>query len=360
MKNVLLTGGTGFLGWEMAKTLLKDPSIDLFMLARSQKGKGPEERVRDLIKKDYPKYEQDGISKRIEIIDGDITQPNFGLINGRLKALCEKIDTIFHSAALCEFGVAWEKIKKINVDGTENMLLFAIRCNNIKRVNHISTVALAGSFSGIFKEDFLDIGQDFHNTYEMSKFEAEKLCVDFRKQGLEVSIYRPGVITGHYKTGETENFQMFYQFLHILSLELFDNLPVNKHIKYGFVPVDYVARAIITISRSTSNNKVYQLVNPNTISFDDFMDKAVKYFGFKRPLLIPKNQFDFSSIIGFRRKLIDFYLPYMVHEKIDFGMENFTNAINGSTFSWPKVDDIFLEPLFEYCDKIGYIKRKKR
>ncbi|MFA5389782.1 MAG: SDR family oxidoreductase, partial [Candidatus Omnitrophota bacterium] len=327
MANIFITGATGFLGWDMAKDLLEDKGSRLYLLVRGKSGTAPQERVNKLIKKDYSGDEIKGIADRIEVIEGDITGPGLGIDKKLSKRLYEEIDTIYHSAALCEFGVKWERIETINVGGTKNVLEFAKKCASLKRFNHISTVALAGNFRGVFYESYLDKGQKFNNTYERSKFETEKLVHAYEKEGLNASIFRPGIITGDYVTGETDNFQMFYQFLHILSLELFDELPVNKDTKYGFSPVDYVAKAICLISSGAGSGKTYHITNPNTVSFPSFLDKAASYFGFKKPALIPKEKYDFDKLTGFRRKLIDFYMPYMIHEKIDFDLTNFSSAI---------------------------------
>jgi len=360
MANIFITGGTGFLGWDIAKDLLEDKDSRLRLLVRGKSGLSARERVDALIRKDYGGEKVKNIMGRIEVIEGDITESGLA-INKKLSGrLYEEIDIVYHSAALCEFGVAWDRIKIINVDGTKNVLEFAKKCRHLKSFNHISTVALAGDFSGVFYEDYLDKGQRFNNTYERSKFEAENIVHAYEKEGLNVSIFRPGIITGDYVTGETDNFQMFYQFLHILSLELFDELPVNKDVRYGFSPVDYVAKAVCIISSRADRNKTYHVVNPNTISFSPFLDKASGYFGFKRPVLIPKDRYDYNKLTGFRKKLIDFYMPYMIHEKIDFDTMNFSSAMNGSLFKWPEVDDTLLNNLFSFCDKIGYIKRKHK
>jgi thioester reductase-like protein len=358
MANIFITGGTGFLGWDIAKNLLEDKNSRLYFLAREKSGLTAENRIIGLVKKDYTAGKASDILDRVELIEGDITAPGLGIEKRLSDRISKEIDIVYHSAALCEFGVAWDKIKIINVDGTKNVLEFAKRCTNLRSFNHISTVGLAGNFSGVFREDYLDKNQRFNNTYERSKFEAEKLIHAYKREGLSASIFRAGIITGNYATGHTTNFQMFYQFLHILSLELFDELPVNKDVKYGFCPVDYVAKSICIISRDAGKGRTYHVVNPNTISFSSFLDKTSGYFGFKKPILIPKDEYDYNKLSGFRKKLIDFYLPYMIHEKIDFDMSNFSSAVNGSLFRWPEIDEEFLTNLFKFCDKIGYIKRK--
>lgn len=359
MKNIFITGGAGFLGWEIVKELLEDKDSKLYLLARSNAGISAKDRIDSLVKKDYNSERSGNILARIEVIEGDITENSLGIEKKLLDRLYKEIDVIYHSGALCEFGIEWDKIKIINVDGTKNVLEFAKKCVNLKSFNHISTAAVAGNFTGVFYEDYLDKNQEYNNTYERSKFEAEKIVHAYKKEGLNVSIFRPGIITGNYITGYTTSFQMFYQFLHILSFELFKELPTGKDVKYGFSPVDYVAKAICIISSNRESGKTYHLTNTDTISFDSFLSKASSYFGFRKPVLIPKNEYDYTKLAGFRKKLIGFYLPYIMHEKIDFDITNFSSAINGSLFSWPEIDDKFLIPLFKYCDKVGYIKKKK-
>ena len=350
MQHILITGATGFLGSNIVKFLLKDKKNRLYLLVRKNNNKSPAKRVKKLFK------------KQAEAIEGDITKPNLGISPSNRKKLISRLDAIYHSAALCEFGVPLEPIRKINVHGAKNVLDFAMKCKKegrLKHLSHISTVAVSGASGGTFYEDALDIGQRFSNTYERTKFEGEKLIVKYRKKGLSISVFRPSVITGDSKKGEVTNFQMLYQPLHMFALGLFDKIPANKALRYNLVPVDYVARAICLIStKDKNNNRNYHLVNSTGISFDHFLKLASGYFGFKKPAIIDEKKFDYSTLKGYRRKLMDPYLPYLNHKKISFSAKNFKNAVKGKGFKWPKVDDRFLLTLFSYCSKSGYIKRK--
>lgn len=359
-KNIFITGSTGFLGWYIVKELLKE-SHNIYLLIRTKERQLPHQRINALLDKDFEKSHIKEIKNRIRIVEGDIVQSGLGIEGSQRKELVRKIDTLYHCAALCEFGIPLEKIRKINAEGTKNVLEFAKACREKGRFRgfiHISTAAVAGDYSGIYYEDSLDEGQGFNNTYEQTKFEAEELVQSYRKEGMPIAVFRPGVITGDSITGEVSNFQMFYQFLHILSLELFKELPINRDNEYGLVPVDYVAKAICLISSNTYNNKTYHLLNSNNIPFDFFLEFAGSYFGFNKPRLVPDEDYNYANLSGFRKKLIHFYLPYLIHKKLVFDTNNFEAAINGQGFTWPKVDEGLLRRLFKYCDKIGYIKRR--
>jgi len=362
MKNIFITGGSGLLGWDIAKESLKEDGSKLYLLVRGRKEKSARARIEGLIKKSYSGAGRKMALGRIEVIEGDISEKFLGMKKSRINKLCGEIDVIYHSAALCEFGVPWERIRKINVSGTKNALDFALMCKKngqIQSFNYISSVAVAGKTGGVFYEDDLDIGQAFNNTYERSKFEAEKLVRSCRDKGFNISIYRPSVVTGNSKTGEVSNFQMLYQPLHIFSLGLFDKIPADRLSSYNLVPVNYVAKAVCLLSSCNKRNKNYHLTNPNTITLDSLLDIASSYFGFKKPEIIPEQRYDFKGLKGFKRKVIEPYLPYFNHKKITFDTTNFDKAIDNKDFSWPVINKSLLVKLFKYCANTGYIKRKK-
>ncbi|MDP8230970.1 MAG: SDR family oxidoreductase [Candidatus Gorgyraea atricola] len=362
MKNIFITGATGFLGWDIVKNLLKKQDSKLYLLVRGNSDMKAKDRITKLINKSYDKAKRDGINERIEVVHGDTTKKDMGIKKFTLDKLRKEIETIYHCAALCEFGMPLEPIRKINVLGTKNVLDFALQCNENNQFDsfhHISTVAVVGKFGGIFYEDSLDVGQGFNNTYEETKFEAEKLIAEYRHKGLSISIYRPSIITGDSKTGEVSNFQMFYQPLHIFSLGIFDEIPADRTLGYNLVPIDYVAQAIYLISsEKENNNRNYHLTNPNTIALDFLLEMASSYFGFQKPKLTLQQKFHFEDLKGFRRKVIEPYLPYFNHRTVIFDAENFDAAINGKEFRWPVIDKDLLSRLFKYCADVKYIRRK--
>ena len=360
MRHIFVTGATGFLGWGLVKNLIEETDAKLHLLVRRNSHQSAGDRIEKLISKNYDGAKKQEIDKRIEVIEGDTTERCLGIDKIQLEKLSKEIDVIYHCAALCEFSIPLESIRRINVFGTENVLDFAMRCKKsrqFKSFHHISTVAVLGDFGGVFYEDSLDVGQKFNNTYEQTKFEAEKLINEYRDRGLCISIYRPSIITGDSVTGEVSNFQMFYQPLHIFSLGIFDAIPADGNLGYSLVPVDYVARAVYLISSNKNNNKNYHLTNPNTINLNFLLSTASSYFGFKKPEIVPEKKYDFIELKGFRRKLIESYLPYFNHSEVKFDTANFDKAIDDRGFTWPVIDKSFILRLFRYCADVNYIKR---
>ncbi len=361
LKKIFFTGSTGFLGWHLVKRLLREPDNNLVLLVREEENLSAEERVDTLFKKDYKGEEYDRVKGQIEVVKGDITEDILGLDEKDYHRLSREIDIIFHCAALCDFDIPWNRICKINVEGTMNLLDFALLCNKANKkfegLHHISTVGVAGKKSGVFYENDLDIGQEFNNTYEKSKFDAEKLMSSYQHKGLEITVYRPSAIVGDSVTGEANNFQVIYQPLHTLSQEIYEEIPAKADVKFNLVPVDCVVETIYLISsnKKKNTNKTYHIVNTNEITLEFFIETASKYFGFKKPQLIPIEEFNMENLQGFRRKLLDPYLPYFNRSELKYDATNLNKSLNGSSFAWPIIDEKLLFRLFKFCKEVGYI-----
>jgi nucleoside-diphosphate-sugar epimerase len=258
----------------------------------------------------------------------------------------------------------WEALQTTNIEGTRNLLDFGMACMGraaFQGVCHISTFAVAGTATGTFFEKSLDVGQKFNNDYERSKFEGEKLVATYREKGLPVSVFRPSIIVGNSKTGETRSFETLYKPLHFLSLGLYDQIPANPLTKFNLVPVDSTAEAIYKIvDQAGIANRTYHIVNRHEIDVQFLIQVASGVFGFKEPALIPAIQFDHSQLQGFRRKLLFPYLPYLNRDDTLWDSTEVQGALKNTSFEWPVMDEAMLEKLFRYCIAVGYIKTPKK
>lgn len=365
-KVIFITGSTGLLGSYLLKRLLsQDKDIrQIVALSRGKTQADAERRVLQTLKAQSSSGEIGGDLSLLRVIRGDITENRLGLPSRIYDSLSKEVTVIYHSAALCDFNSPLPIMRKVNVHGTRNILDFALACQkkgDFKRVHYISTIAVAGDKKGVFYEKELDIGQKFNNTYEKSKFEVEKLVGEYRRKALPIAVYRPAIIVGDSKTGYTNNLKMFYQPLHLFSLELFKEIPADKNTIYSFVPVDYTADAIVRISldADVGKNSTYHITNPNMVKLDYVIDAASRYFGFQKPRFIQKIKFYLKRFSQLQRSLLDPFVPYFYY-RLRFDARNSKAILKRSDFKWPKIDEPFLKKLYKFCIVCGFIKPKEK
>ncbi|MCM8795681.1 MAG: NAD(P)-dependent oxidoreductase [Candidatus Omnitrophica bacterium] len=170
---VLITGGAGFFGIHLTRALLN---------------KGYNIRVIDTEDLNEPE-----IDKKVEFIKVDVR--NKHLIEGLIK----DIDFVIHNAAVLPISRTKKKIFwEVNVQGTRNVLEPSLK-NKVKKFIFISSSAPYG----IPKELPIREGTEFNPVcnYGRSKLEAERVCNEYRKKGLNIIILRPRTILGEGRLG---------------------------------------------------------------------------------------------------------------------------------------------------------------
>jgi len=256
MMTALITGATGFLGREILRSLLaRDGEIRLIALIRAGDDLTLERRRQDLVRSLPIAH-----GRRVSVVRGDMTKARLGLSPPDYAALTERVDRVIHVAATTHFALPLPEARRRNVGGTTQALLL---CRRIRaqgregRLDYVSTAYVAGDRTGVVFENELDVGQGFRNTYEQSKFEAERLCRDTGGE-LPIAIYRPSIIVGHSVSGETTSYKALYWPIQVLIPFYLRRrvvtglvpLPVNRECSLDIVPVDYVANSVATLFSS--------------------------------------------------------------------------------------------------------------
>ncbi|MGE0639726.1 MAG: SDR family oxidoreductase [Thermoanaerobaculia bacterium] len=265
MARVFVTGFPGFLGSELVRRVLRRrgrPGV--LCLVQPKFAPLARERVAEVEADDAK------TRGRIELLEGDITEPGLGLPS----PVADGITEIFHLAAVYDLAVPREVGLKVNVDGTRNVLDFAATCTALKRFQYVSTCYVSGRWAGIFREDDLEKGQRFNNFYEETKYLAE---VDVRRRmaaGLPATIYRPAVVTGDSVTGETQKYDGPYYVLRwLLKQPTVAVLPVPgdpERARINLVPRDFVIDAIDALSTAKSAlGNCYHLADPEPPTIDE-------------------------------------------------------------------------------------------
>jgi thioester reductase-like protein len=249
---ILITGGTGFLGRELAARLLRlYPDVTLCLLVRDSQNEAAEFRAQHALEDIFGREEAREYQKRMKVIRGDVTEPCFGLGQSSFEKLAGEISSVYHCAATTELNNDLEAARRINVGGTQRVLEFSRQ--SVKtfgsefRLFHISTAYVAGSKRGIVHSTDLDPSGPFRNAYERSKAEAEMLVREQREE-VPSCIFRPSIIVGDSVTGQTSAFNVIYVPAKLLVRGLFSCFPALPHAPFDIVPVDYTADAIVYLS----------------------------------------------------------------------------------------------------------------
>jgi len=253
-----VTGATGFIGRHLVERLLEREG-DIHVLVRA----GSQERLSALIERWGGEAPQ-----RVKPVVGDLAQPSLGLSEEQLAALRGQVEHFFHLAAIYDMTAPAEVNERLNVDGTRHAVDAADKVS-AGHLHHVSSVAAAGEFKGLFREDMFDEGQRLPSAYHRTKFESEKLV---REQvRVPWRVYRPAIVVGHSQTGEMDKIDGPYYFFKAIQKARFA-LPewfplVGPELGYtNIVPVDFVAAAIDHIAHQPDmDSRAFHLTNPKAM-----------------------------------------------------------------------------------------------
>lgn len=285
------------------------------------------------------------MGSRIHAVNGDISKPGLGLSRKDAITLQNSVDTVYHSAALCNLSCDLSEARRVNVNGTENILKLALdwhKNGRLKNVNHISTAYIAGNHIGTFYEKDIDMAQGFNNNYEKSKFEAELVVEEYRNKGLSADIYRPGIITDTIPPS-TYATPVFLKMLYFFARGFFKNIPADINTKINMVPVDTVSEAIYLISNTRTKllNQNYQIVNPRPVKFGELLNAISDFFGSKTPQCVSYGKFKALTTSPIRKKMIRPFIPYL-SQKLLFDARNAENILKKYGFIIPPIDEQML------------------
>jgi thioester reductase-like protein len=248
----LVTGATGFIGRFLVERLLaRHGDVHLLVRASSKL------RLEQLI-------DRWGASGRAHPVVGDLAQPRLGIADDWIAEHAGSIDHVFHLAAIYDMTADEERNRIANVDGTRH----AVEVANVLRagcLHHVSSVATAGHYEGVFTEDMFDEGQPLDHPYHATKFESEKIARD--EAEVPWRVYRPAIVVGHSRTGEMDKIDGPYYFFPTLRMaaRLPSALPIvaPRLGDTNIVPVDYVASAMDHIAHVPGlDGRAFHLVSP--------------------------------------------------------------------------------------------------
>ena len=259
-----VTGGTGFLGRYLIGNLLKRKGT-IHVLVR-----------KDSLKKfDALAKKMGWDSKRVLPVTGDMTAPKCGLTAAQIRNLTGKVQHFFHLAAIYDLTASAESQRAANIDGTQHALDLAAVLK-AGCFHHTSSIAAAGLYPGVFREDMFEEAEGLDDPYLRTKHDSEGLVRAEKR--IKWRIYRPGMVVGHSQTGEMDKIDGPYYFFTFLK-KLREMLPPwmpTLGIEGGrinVVPVDFVVDAMDHIAHKPKlDGHCFHLTDPEPMRVGEVLN----------------------------------------------------------------------------------------
>ncbi len=298
-KTVLLTGANGWLGRFLTLELLEKASETGGTVIAVLRGRD-EAAARQRLEAAFDSGDPELLRRfrtlsagHLEVVAGDIGEPNLGLDAVTWDRLAHDVDQIIHPAALVNHVLPYSEEFGPNVVGTAEVIKLAITAQ-IKPVTYLSTVAVAMSVAA---DDFVEDGDirdvspvrpvdsSYANGYANSKWAGEVLLREAHDLcGLPVAVFRSDMILAHTRyTGQLNVPDAFTRLLQSILVTGVapgsfyerdaDGHPQRAH--YDGLPVDFVAESIVTLAAtSTDGYRSFDVMNPydDGVSLDTFVD----------------------------------------------------------------------------------------
>jgi len=351
--SVFLTGATGFLGAFLLEELLrKFPEIKVYCLIRTRQK--DTQLAMQRIRKTLYRYDlfSPEIESRIVPVVGDLTLSEFGLSKIDFSVLADEIDIIFHCGSLVNYVYSYNVMKPSIVNGTHEILRMA-SMHHAKPVHYISTNGIfIGKNENCCENHHIDTYADhLLGGYEQAKWVAEKMVWMAIERGLPISIYRPGNIGHHRKTGayNANDFQTM-----LLNTCMFIK-SVPSPVDWGFemTPVDMLVESLVQFAEKENLlGKVFNIVENNPFPAQKVFDMLLAYKMVSRllPLTEWREQLQSSFSDETASKLHVFAqafqdLEYYLVDENNYHTKQYEKALSSCNLKRYQMDNTYFEVL---------------
>ncbi|MBC7429946.1 MAG: SDR family oxidoreductase [Bacteriovorax sp.] len=324
--NILITGGTGFLGGHLVGELSRTFKT-VYVLSRQQ---------------NLEKFKH---ISNIEFITGDITNLEVIAFEGKvLTDFLDSVDVVLHAAALYDLAASHSATFLQNVVGTQNIMHLLNSMKNLKSFYYISTIAVGDPDTFFLEENQLPVRSNFTDAYSETKYLAEQIVRENPSEKFVTRIIRPGIIVGDSVTGKMPKIDGPYYFIkafekYAKALKYTPIVPLsfNPRAKLPIIPVDHCARFIrLLIERDDFKKalKTYHLVSSESPSLDEFLGDLNNMVGAKTYYFaVKENKFHNSllKLLGIPDEVLPFMFSRLSYDKTST-LEDLPE-INESTYS---------------------------
>ena len=355
-----VTGGTGFIGRYLIDNLVKRKGT-IHVLVR-----------KDSLKKFQAMAKKQGWDpKRVVAVTGDMTASKCGLTATQVRNLAGKVQHFFHLAAIYDLTATAQAQRVANIDGTQNALDLAAALK-VKCFHHTSSIAAAGLYPGVFREDMFEEAEGLEDPYLRTKHESEGLVRAEKR--VKWRIYRPGMVVGHSQTGVMDKIDGPYYFFTFLK-KLREMLPPWMPTlgleggRVNIVPVDFVADAMDHIAHKPKlDGHCFHLTDPEPMRVGEVLNTFARA-GHAPEMTMRIDARMFAFVPGGIRMAVgnlppvrrfvgmllrDFKIPKEVLKFITyptrFDNRETERALKGSGIQVPKLDD-YAWRLWDYWER---------
>jgi len=268
-RQILLTGGTGFIGPFLMKSLLEQTQATIHVLVRASDETQGKQRLQGAMYSmgSVPADLMEMFEARVVPVCGDLGQPGLGLMQETWDFLATEIDTVFHNGATVNYLFNYDMIRDANVLGTNEILRLAFE-GRPKEFNYVSTTFIFGwAVKAVLYEtdsnanmELLDFG------YSQTKWVAEQVVFDAQRRGMSVRLFRPALVSPSVDGGGN-NFDIAVR---LVAFMVNHGIGVDTLNQVSFVPADIVANNIVAISTSPGTaNQTFHVVRDDYSNMTD-------------------------------------------------------------------------------------------
>ena len=355
-----ITGGTGFIGRHLIQKLLARPGTIHVLVRKSSKDKF-----------DAMLAQMGFDPKRVVAVYGDLGKPRLGLSPTQVKQLAGKVKHLFHLAAIYDLTADEESQIRANVDGTKHAMQLGVAVK-AGCFHHVSSIAAAGLYPGVFKEDMFDEAEGLDDPYFRTKHDSEGMVR--REYPRPYRIYRPAIVLGHSQTGEIDKIDGPYYFFRLIKRmrallpQWVPTIGIEGS-RLNMVPVDYVADAMDWIAHKPGlDGHCFHLTDPAPLRVGEALNTFARaanapqmtmrvdarMFAFVPPM-VRGAIFNLPPVKRFTNMMLrDLGIPRQVLKYINyptrFDSRETERALKGSKIKLPKLES-YAWRLWDYWER---------